>query len=145
MIIHGTGWNDLLTGTAFNDSLIGYEGDDLLFGYGGDDRLDAFGFNAYNMEYDYLAGGRGNDVFVLGDHFTGIYYQGWGLATIADFEWYADYIELPWYAADGLSFGYGEWTGDWFAMDTLIMHYGEPIGLIQDTTNVDIWRDFLFV
>jgi Ca2+-binding RTX toxin-like protein len=145
MNVYGTYWSDFLTGTAYDDFLVGYEGDDVLFGYGGNDRLDGYGFNAYNMEYDYLAGGRGSDVFVLGDYYTGVYYQGWGLATIADFEWYADYIELPAYAYDGIGFGYGYWSGDPFAMDTLIMSYGDPIALVEDTTNVDLWRDFLFV
>jgi Ca2+-binding RTX toxin-like protein len=91
------GWmgNDYIYGEAGNDKLLGYDGNDFLFGGTGSDTLKGEwgndllngGANGYDsLQYDNLTGGAGADTFVLGDVF-GVYYQGFGYATITDFNW----------------------------------------------------------
>lgn len=85
----GTG-NDTLQGEAGNDSLNGGFGNDTLFGGEGNDRLNGYGFTVNNdSQFDSLYGGAGADTFVLGDSYSGVFYDetGDGYAVIKDFNY----------------------------------------------------------
>ena len=95
--IRGLGGNDTLKGRAGHDHLVGGAGNDKLHGNDGNDTLD--GTDSINDgvgEWDVLAGGKGKDVFVLGDK-DGAYYLGKGnkdFALIKDFELGQDKLVL---------------------------------------------------
>ncbi len=89
--LYGGLGNDFLYGEDGNDSLYGGAGDDSLYGGNGNDRLD--GYATSGIEYDTLSGGAGSDTFVLGGYW-GVSYQGWGFATITDWDASSDYIEV---------------------------------------------------
>ena len=95
--IRGLGGNDTLKGRAGHDHLVGGAGNDKLHGNDGNDTLD--GTDSVNDgvgEWDVLAGGKGKDVFVLGDK-DGAYYLGKGnkdFALIKDFELGQDKLVL---------------------------------------------------
>lgn len=143
--------NDTLYGEAGNDTLLGMSGNDYLSGGDGDDRLD--GYATTGTEYDTLSGGAGYDTFVLGGGW-GVSYQGWGFATITDFDGRYDWLELrgdsSTHSYNGISYSLG--TGNWAgtsATDTLI-YYGAQtpenvIAVVQDTTDVQWGRDFRWV
>ncbi|NEO97542.1 MAG: hemolysin [Symploca sp. SIO2E9] len=148
-IYYGTSFNDNLLGGAGNDYLYGFGGNDYLYGFGGNDylsggygndRLD--GYATSGIEYDTLAGGAGYDTFVLGGSW-GVSYQGLGFATITDWDWTSDYIETIGYASQ-YSLGYSDWNGN-FITDTEVYFGSDLIAVVEDTTNVSIARDFLFV
>ncbi len=138
-LLGGSG-QDYLSGYSGNDTLLGLGGDDYLYGGEGNDRLD--GYATSGMEYDTLSGGTGSDTFVLGGGW-GASYQGLGYATITDWEWQYDYIEASGSSSE-YTLGYSDWSGT-SALDTEIYYNNELIALVQDTTNVDIARDFIFV
>ena len=124
--VGGTG-NDTLIGNNINNYLSGSYGNDYIAGYGG---------------YDTLIGGSGYDTFALGDS-SSVFYQGDGYATIADFNWEYDYIQV-----NGSSNQYSLSTGNWAgssALDTAIFFGNDVIAVVQDSTNVDFDRDFRFV
>ncbi|MDJ0534572.1 MAG: matrixin family metalloprotease [Xenococcaceae cyanobacterium MO_207.B15] len=153
------GWNgnDSLYGEAGNDTLLGYYGNDYLSGGSGDDSLYGEANNdtltggsgndrlvgySSGTEYDTLTGGTGTDTFVLGDS-SEVFYQGNGYATITDFNWLYDYIEVQGTSSE-YSLGFGNLIGG-SAQDTAIFYDGDAIGVVQDYTNVNINRDFVFV
>ena len=84
----------------------------------------------------------GTDTFVLGDSFN-VFYQDDGYATITDFNYLDDYIEVK-----GTSSQYSlevvNWIGD-SAQDVAIFYGDDAIGVVQDYTNINFTRDFLFV
>jgi 3',5'-cyclic AMP phosphodiesterase CpdA len=131
-ILHGRGGNDELLGNAGDDRLVGGSGDDWLNGYGRDG------------DRDRLSGGRGADVFVLGDE-TSVFYQGSGTAIIMDFESRAgDKILLH-----GSATHYHLTTDNVLGRltpDTLI-HYGSTlVGIIRDQPkNTLSFFDFAFI
>jgi Ca2+-binding RTX toxin-like protein len=144
------GGNDYLYGEAGNDTLVSEDGDDTLYGGSGNDileggkgsdDLDGYG---WGTEFDTLTGGAGTDTFVLGSYWWGAYYveDGAGYATITDWEASIDYIEVYGSSSDyRLEFG-TNWVGT-SAYDTGIYYTGgtgseELIGVVQDTTNLDI-------
>jgi Ca2+-binding RTX toxin-like protein len=133
--------DDIVRGGKDNDTLRGWSGNDQLFGDIGSDRLDGYGTSG--IEYDNLTGGTESDTFVLGG-FWGVSYQGTGHAIITDWEWQSDFIEVPGNASQYfLSFsnlGVGS-----IATDTGIYFGTDLIAIIQDSTNVNISRDFRFV
>ncbi|MDJ0687196.1 MAG: M10 family metallopeptidase [Xenococcaceae cyanobacterium MO_188.B32] len=137
--IIGNEFNNNLFGDDGNDTLIGGSGNDTLIGDSGNDRLVGY---AEGKEYDVLRGGTGVDTFVLGNS-SNVFYRGNGYATIADFNWLSDYIEVK-----GTSSQYwlefGNWTGT-SADDTAIFYGEDAIGVVQDNIDVSITRDFLFV
>ncbi|NMF63028.1 calcium-binding protein [Brasilonema octagenarum UFV-E1] len=150
-VLYGDNGDDVLFGEADNDKLYGGAGNDILWGGDGDDRLD--GYATTGTEYDTLKGEAGSDVFVLGG-WWGVSYQGYGYATITDFNGAYDWIEVPGNANtqsyNGISYslGTGNWEGS-SATDTLI-YYGAQtpenvIAVVQDTTDVNFSRDFRFV
>ena len=134
----GTG-RDTLIGGSGNDSLVGGSGNDSLSGGTGNDILNGY---SSGTEYDTLAGGTGYDTFVLGSS-TSVYYQGSGYAVITDWNYQYDYIQ-----AKGSSSQYSlrqeNWAGT-SALDTAIYYGSDLIGVVQDSTNVQFTRDFLFV
>jgi Ca2+-binding RTX toxin-like protein len=76
-----------------NDTLYGEAGSDYLNGGAGNDYLD--GYASFNSpDFDTLEGGAGADTFVLGNTSQGMFYQGNGQATIVDYNFRDDYIQL---------------------------------------------------
>jgi hypothetical protein len=137
--ISGGSGNDSLSGWSGNDTLLGGSGDDSLSGGSGNDRLD--GYATTGTEYDDLFGGSGSDTFVLGG-FWGVSYQGLGYATIKDWDT-SDWLEVR-----GSRSQYSLRTGNWegsSARDTGIYFGNDLVGVVQDSTNVIISRDFKFV
>ena len=131
---------DTLKGGGGDDILYGGKGDDILYGGRGDDRLN--GYSAGGTEYDTLVGGNGFDTFVLGDSF-GVSYQGESYATIQDWDYQRDFIEVVG-SSEQYSLGFDNLSGD-SQSDTLIYFQDDLIGVVQDSTNVNIFRDFFFV
>ncbi len=102
-ITNGTSGNDTMTGTAGNDKLYGQNGNDTLYGEGGNDYLNGGAGNDYldgysskpgSPDLDTLEGGAGADTFVLGNSRQGMFYLGTGQATIVDYNFRDDYIQL---------------------------------------------------
>ncbi|MBD1830318.1 hypothetical protein NDI47_05110 [Microcoleus vaginatus GB1-A2] len=94
--VAGTPNVDVLTGNIQDNYLVGGDGNDILSGLRGNDTL--IGVNPLSAtpgsnETDMLIGGRGIDVFVLGDA-TKTYYSGTGFASIAYFQQGIDRIQL---------------------------------------------------
>ena len=94
--VTGTPNVDVLTGNIENNTLVGGDGNDTLSGLAGNDTL--IGVNPLSAapgsnETDTLIGGRGRDIFVLGDA-TKTYYSGTGFALIQDFQQGIDRIQL---------------------------------------------------
>lgn len=149
--LNGGSGNDTLYAGTGNDTLLGMSGNDSLSGGDGSDRLD--GYATTGTEYDTLTGGSGGDYFILGGGW-GVSYQGYGYATITDFDGAYDWIEVAGdastrsYNGSYYSLGTGNWEGS-SATDTLI-YYGSQtpenvIAVVQDTTDVNFARDFKFV
>jgi Ca2+-binding RTX toxin-like protein len=145
-----TNYDDIIIGDAFNNYLEGFGGDDNLSGNAGSDALvggsgndDLIGYGGTSYEYDYLIGGTGADLFVLGSSLYGDYYLGDGYATIADFYWQeGDYIsvgnDISQYSLDQSTDLLGS-----SAIDTAIYKGNDLIAVVQDTTDVIASRDFL--
>ncbi|KYC37407.1 hypothetical protein WA1_48290 [Scytonema hofmannii PCC 7110] len=141
--IWGNNGRDIIYGNEGNDTLKGYLGDDLLYGGAGDDILNGFGSG---VEYDDLYGGEGADTFVLGDA-SGAFYKGagnsLGYAAIWDFDWtQGDKIQVFGSANDYTLKSYPN-IGDSGVVD--IYYKGDRIGLVNNTANVIISQDFIFV
>jgi Ca2+-binding RTX toxin-like protein len=153
--LNGLAGNDTLYGVEGDDSLDGGFGNDILYGGNGNDRLNGYGLVINNVsQFDTLVGGGGSDIFVLGSS-AGVYYNepGDGYAVITDWD--------PKAGATDTVFDRIEVNGssslyrlDQFrnvlggsGLDTEIIHIptGDRIGVIQDSLNVQISRDFLFV
>lgn len=76
-ILLGTEGDDLIDGQEGNDILQGLAGNDTLVGGDGNDQLEGVGKSLGTGEIDYLNGGRGNDIYFLGDEYSA-FYQGGG-------------------------------------------------------------------
>ena len=148
-IINGTNSNDTLVGSSKDDTLIGGDGDDLLIGGDGDDYLNGFGRGS-PKEVDSLTGGAGSDTFVIGDS-AGVNYQSGGsddtedlsFAIISDFLGGEDFIQ-----ASGSSSDYELVSDDLLGtgnQDTGIYLADDLIAIVENTTDVNFDRDFLFV
>jgi Ca2+-binding RTX toxin-like protein len=143
--LSGGAGNDTLTGGDGNDTLVGGTGSDSLSGGNGIDRLNGYSTSLTGgTEYDTLSGGAGADYFILGGSW-GVSYQGSAYAIIADWNAIDDFIEVR-----GSTNQYSLVTGDFSAgssaSDTAIYYNGtDLIGVVQDSTNVSISRDFVFV
>jgi Ca2+-binding RTX toxin-like protein len=146
--LDGGSGNDSLFGQSGSDTLFGWSGNDELYGGDGDDRLD--GYADEGTEYDTLSGEAGYDTFVLGAVGWGISYLGSGYATITDFNGAYDWLEVlgdsstQSYNGVSYSLGTGNWEGT-SATDTLIYYGSDVIAVVQDTTDVQWGRDFLWV
>ena len=144
----GSSFGDRLTGNEYNNQLYGESGNDILFGGNGDDTLvggngndTLVGYSGGN-EFDILTGGMGTDTFVLGDA-SEIFYQGNDYAIITDFNWEHDYVQVRGVASQ-YSLGVGNWTGS-TERDTAIYFDNDLVSIVQDSTDVDFDRDFVFV
>lgn len=148
------GWygNDYLSGGTGNDTLLGYYGDDKLYGgagtdklYGeaGKDYLDGYGGTV--GEYDTLSGGSEGDTFVLGNTYGGVSYLGTGYATITDFKWNeGDKIQVKGSYTDYTLSKTSNFGGS-SALDTAIYKGNDLIAVVQDTTDVYAYLDFVSV
>lgn len=150
--LDGDTGNDLLIGEAGNDSLLGWDGNDtlegglgndILRGERGNDVLVGGGFELNSGEKDTLTGGTGADVFILGDS-LGAYYEdsfGFGtgsFATITDFNSFeGDKIQVFGNIAD--------YSLEPFRGGVDIVYQGDLIGYIENTSNVILESDFIFV
>lgn len=140
------------TGNSLNNQIYGNAGDNSLVGGAGNDTLSGFAWST--NEYDTLTGGAGSDRFVLGDS-QGCHYTGSGYATITDFDPYTpsrlpfmldfeyDTIQVTGPLSD-YTLRQESWIGS-AALDTVIYKGTDIIGIVQDTTNVSLTRDFLAV
>ncbi|MCU0546431.1 MAG: hypothetical protein MUE44_30415 [Oscillatoriaceae cyanobacterium Prado104] len=149
--IYGWGGEDRLYGDSGDDTLFGGHkfigsdsdflfggsGDDVLFGRGGDDYLDGANFwgvgngIAAGNEFDSLTGGLGEDTFVLGN-VNDVYYLGTGHATIMDFNFGQDVIQIKGNFAAGYSLQIADWDGNGI-QDTGISYNNNLIGVVRDT------------
>jgi Ca2+-binding RTX toxin-like protein len=168
LIAQGYGGNDTILGDLYNDSIYGGSGNDKLLGYGGNDVLvggsgsdslnGGFGndtlrgfYGGYSQEIDTLVGGQGSDGFMLGDT-TGVFYLGgrnsgnrdasYGL--IKDWNPQADHIQLHGSASSYRLVQNRNWVGS-SANDTEIYAGNDLIEVVQDSTNVNLRQDFVFV
>lgn len=137
---------DVLNGGDGNDTLYGEQGNDLLNGDAGSDALIGYGASSTSSgaEFDTLTGGTGGDAFYLGNKNDNIFYQGSGYATITDF----DYLEWDYFVAAGNWLDYSIETSPISGstdLDTEILYQGDRIAVVQDTTAVNLFLDFVFV
>jgi Ca2+-binding RTX toxin-like protein len=135
--IWGNTKDDVISGGDGNDYLLGWKGNDWLVGDKGNDRLD--GYFTESNQFDTLTGGTGSDTFVLGDN-SGVSYRGNGHAIITDWNAADDWIEVTG-NRNRYSLRRGNWEGS-SARDTGIFFKNDLIAVIQDSTNVNIARDF---
>lgn len=146
--MYGGSGKDYLFGFAGNDNLVGFDGSDFIDGGAGDDVLLGGAGQDYlqgttkgrTNEVDFYQGGGGRDCFLLGSKAKS-YYRGEGFAIISDFNYREDFI-----AVKGNLSKYQLVKGNWLgsaAKDTAIFLGGDCIGIVQDTTNVQLSRDFL--
>jgi Ca2+-binding RTX toxin-like protein len=140
--LYGENGNDYLYGDKGDDRLSGGSGNDSLWGSSGNDRLIGGGIANNSREYDTLEGGGGADRFVLGDR-VGSYYLGAGYAIITDFKSGTDKLEVSG-TRNNYSFKQGNWVGN-SRPDTEILFNNNVIAILQDTTSINIVRDFAFV
>ena len=129
--IDGLSGNDTLYGWSGNDTLLGYDGDDKLYGESGNDKLNG------EYGYDTLTGGAGADTFVLGDSWQ-VFDQGAGYDTITDFNW----VEGDKIQAFGSS---SDYTLEQFGQGMDVLYQGDLIAHVENTTNVLLGADFIFV
>lgn len=148
--INGGSGNDRLLGFSGNDTLIGDLGSDTLIGGTGNDVLRGFSWG-YNRETDVLIGGQGSDIFMLGDK-TGAYYLGGrnsqgrdsSYALIGDWNSANDRIMVHGSASSYRLVKNQNWVGS-SAKDTGIYIGNDLIGVVQDSTNVNLDLNFAFV
>ncbi|MFM7427468.1 MAG: hypothetical protein ACKO7W_21115 [Elainella sp.] len=140
--------NDVLTGTSQNDILWGGLGQDSLTGAGIDD--------AGRGEIDYLCGGGGQDLFVLGDATQTFYndgQSGLGLtdyAILLDFNLKQDTIQLQGSASDyvlaALPAELGlRGTGIYRTVGSQTLGERELVGVALGVTLTDLNSGFKFV
>jgi Ca2+-binding RTX toxin-like protein len=148
-VLHGGSGNDQLYGGVGNDSLLGGAGNDFLIGGEGDDLL--YGYGAGSNERDTLVGGNGADVFVLSgttggtNPLSGLHYRDAGYATILDFSHLqGDKIWVSSADSGGYRLVQSNVIGG-RGLDTQIYHRNTLIAIAQDTTNISIARDFVYV
>lgn len=136
--IYGDDGNDRLFGWSGNDTLYGGSGSDYLSGGSGSDFIQGSWSTTYNSdEYDTLVGGSGMDTFVIGTSWSGNFYQGWGYATITDYNALDDWIQVRGSASNftlDKSWNFGGSS----ALDTAIYRNGDLLAVVQDTTNIQL-------
>jgi Ca2+-binding RTX toxin-like protein len=109
--INGGSGDDIIDGGPGDDVIHGGQGGDILDGDDGDDTLFGSTEGQSDNSVDFLFGGNGNDVLVLGsgdlvtggqgeDHFS-IEFSGAGYATINDFNPADDRISIAIYGESG--------------------------------------------
>jgi len=141
--------NDTISAGDGNDELIGGGGNDWLDGGVGTDRLNGYGTVTNDLsQFDTLTGGAGADYFVLGGTWGVSYVEsGDGYAIIKDWDFISDWIETRGIASQ-YSLEFKNVIGS-TGQDTEIYYQAatgrDRIAIIQDSTNVSISRDFVFV
>lgn len=138
-ILKGGAGNDALVGLGGNDTLVGGAGDDILAGAEGNNHLNGYGGGT---EYDILISGTGSDTFVLGGSW-GVSYQGLGYATIQNWDLTSDYIQVVG-SAEQYNLFHEDWNGS-SILDTTIYYGSDLIGVVENSTDVVMGRDFIFV
>jgi Ca2+-binding RTX toxin-like protein len=129
-IFYGGAGNDTLKGGLYSDSLLGGTGNDFLYGIVG------------GLNFDTLTGGEGADTFVLQEEPE--YYTEIPYATITDFNRSeGDKIQVFGNLGD-YSLEIETTLGD-TTPNTLIRYLGNIIAIAQDTTEVSLSSDFIFV
>jgi len=134
--------NDTLIGNGGNDTLYGEAGNDYLNGGAGNDYLD--GYASFNSpDFDTLEGGAGADTFVLGNTRQGKFYLGNGQATINDYNFRDDYIQLSGNPSQYRVIRQGN--------DSLVQTSGgDTLAVVKNVTDLSFnvtpsRRDFIFV
>lgn len=131
-IIVGSGGDDLMSGDQNNDRLFGGGGKDTLIGYG------------QGNEENFLFGGGDADTFVLGNQRQAFHLGDNGFTSIIDFKsGEGDKIQVHGSIANYRLESRNIIGGS--ALDTLVFFNNDYIGVAQDTTNVSLNRDFVFV
>lgn len=145
----GNSLNNMITGNDSNNELVGHGGTDTLTGGNGIDRLNGYGTIVTNeSQFDLLIGGSGADYFVLGGTWGVSYIEtGDGYAIVQDWDAAADWFQARGNAGQ-YSLEFKNVLGS-STVDTEIYYLSggakDRIGIVQDTTNVSIYRDFSFV
>ncbi|MGB6301679.1 MAG: hypothetical protein WBF90_36615, partial [Rivularia sp. (in: cyanobacteria)] len=139
-ILNGGRGDDILNAGRGDDILNGGRGDDILNAGRGDDILN--GYSNSGTQFDTLIGGRGDDTFVLGGVW-GVSYQGEGYATIEDWNYLEDTIQVIGNSSQ-YSLQFDDLSGN-SSLDTLIFSDSDLIAVVQDATNLSVSRDFSFV
>ncbi|MBD3883033.1 calcium-binding protein [Phormidium tenue FACHB-886] len=148
----GESGDDRLYGESGNDALVGGLGNDLLVGGEGNDQLNGYGYGVTNdSQIDNLTGGAGADHFILGGSWGVSYLEtGDGYAVIKDWDAIKDWIDVKGTASQyQLQFKSVSGIGS-NAKDTEVYFIDgngnkDRIGIVQDSINVSISRDFKFV
>ncbi|WP_088889528.1 calcium-binding protein [Leptolyngbya ohadii] len=139
--------NDIIRidGTTGNDTLVGTDWNDQLNGFGYSDST--------SPQFDILTGGGGSDVFVLGgSSYVAYVEEGDGYAVITDWTPGEDRIQVK-EAVSGESYslefksvsGIGSAAQDTEIYFTNASGNRDRIGIVRDTTNVSLVRDFISV
>jgi hypothetical protein len=151
-LVGGSG-NDQLIGDIGDDTLRGDEGDDYLGGGSGNDSLSggsgndrlngAWEASTYDYQYDQLYGGEGADIFVLGGTWGNSYLASRSGAIIVDWQPGLDKIEV---AGDigAYSLNYLIFAGS-PSIGVVYVPSGQFISVVQNSTDVDLFRDFNFI
>lgn len=154
--IYGESGNDKLYGEQDHDTLIGGFGNDDLYGGDGNDRLNGYGYAVNNdSQFDDLYGGAGADTFVLGDSWSGVFYNetGDGYAVIKDFNYTeGDKIEVKGNASQ-YQLEYKSVSGIGTAANDTEIYYlhadgsRDRIGIVEDKSGYEVLlsADFKFV
>lgn len=104
----------------------------------GDDRLMASSSTTIDSrEYDELYGEAGKDEFILCNTSGNNYYQGFGFATIRDYNQYEDTITIgTGIAGKSITLSRQNWTGMGSSskLDTVIYEGNDEIAIIADYT-----------
>ncbi|MGK7940176.1 MAG: spherulation-specific family 4 protein [Crocosphaera sp.] len=131
---YGISDNDILYGGSGHDRLIGGTGSDILVGTS----------NHFSRDTDLLTGGSGADKFVLSNNtFDYLGNGNNGYARIIDYNYYeGDQIFVSANALGSLSFvtkpGYDNVPGGYNPLDIWIYQNGDLIGIVTDSTNIDL-------
>ena len=137
--IEGGRGHDEIFGGNGNDVLSGQRGNDKVFGDGGNDVLSGGNNILDGSGHDTLAGGIGEDDFMLAYDFEGSYYKGDGYALITDFEQGLDKI----YLNPGIEYTFdtSKSYGGTSTPDTRILLGKDVIGYVLDvileTSDID--------
>ena len=157
--LFGNAGHDQLFGGASSDELDGGAGNDTLIGGFGNDIINGYGDNTPSFSYqvDVLTGdettslpeqknlGDGADTFVLGDQSNVYYTAPSSYAKITDFNrMEGDEIQVHGVISDySLSLG-ANWGGVG-SQNVLIWHQSDLIGVVLNTTDINLQWDFTFV
>ena len=147
--LYGSDGDDYIDGGSNYDRLYGREGNDILIGGSGDDILTGSNPDVWNSgadEFDNLTGDAGADIFVLGDS-SEAYYRGLASAEILDFNWNEGDKIRVFGSASNYSLSHTQMGDDVnpTPVDTAIIYQDDVIGVVHDTMDVFISRDFIFV